>query len=76
MNIYYWDLESWGADHPPVNADEIIDEANRLIDEYAEAHGEDTAEFSDRLWNYSARLWEDFCMTGSVGNVAAVYEER
>ena len=56
----FWTLESWGADYPPENADEIISKANELIEAYAADHDEDETR------NYSETLWERFCATGEV----------
>lgn len=57
---YHWTLESWGADYPPENADEIIYRANEMIDAYAETHDEDATE------EYSGRLWEAYCRDGNL----------
>jgi hypothetical protein len=56
----YWTIESWGADCPPENAEEIISRANELIDAYAAQNGNDEAE------NYSEMLWEHYCTTGDL----------
>lgn len=56
----YWTLESWGADYPPENAEEIISRANELIDAYAAQNGNDEAE------NYSGILFDHWCMTGDL----------
>lgn len=59
-NTFYWSMESWGSDYPPENADEIIYQANEIIEAYAETHDdEETA-------NFSSALWDHFCMTGEV----------
>lgn len=60
MKNYLWSMESWGADYPPENADEIIEAANEKIEEYAEDHDEDEVE------EFSGRLWERFCRTGRL----------
>lgn len=74
----YWTTESWGSDCPPVNADEIINTANCLIDEYITEHHLDLdfiMEFRD-AFDYSSMLWEDFCSTGSINGITAIYEEE
>ena len=63
MKDYYWTLESWGADYPPKNADEIINAANELLDAYAENHSENDFE----VFRYS--LWERYCSTGNLDTV-------
>jgi len=60
MKNYFWTIESWGADYPPENADEIISKANDLIEAYAADHSEDETE------NYSAALWDRYCATDAV----------
>lgn len=55
----YWTAESFGNQYPPANADEVIAEANRLIDEGAD----------------SESLFESFCETDRVGNVVARWED-
>ena len=53
----YWTAESFGNHPAPANADEVIAEANRLIDEGAD----------------SESLFESFCETDRVGSVIAVW---
>lgn len=60
---YLWTIDSWGSEYPPENADEIINEANDLIVQFAKK----------RKWNYeyeieryADQLWERFCSTGKV----------
>lgn len=60
MTNAYWTLDSWGDAYPPENAQEIIDRANGLIDEYAEIFGDDLAA------EYSEHLWNTYCMTGTL----------
>jgi len=86
----YWTTEYWGndihpfttecggRDYPPVNADEIINTANGLISEYiADCHLDldDRCDFDD-AFNYSLSLWNDFCYTGSINGITAIYEEE
>lgn len=66
----YWTIESWGSGYLPINADEVICMANEMIDAYVAEHP-DYGEMEFR--EYSARLWEDFCATGCIGDVVAVY---
>lgn len=60
---YFWDLDGWGSDYPPENADEIIQKANDKIVEWAVAHywerGADVGE-------YASQLWEHYCSTGRI----------
>ena len=86
----FWSIESWGSDYhpwatecggrnyPPVNADEIISAANRLIDKFIEDHHLDLDErydFDD-AFHYSCELWYEFCSTGFIKNIIAIYEEE
>ena len=59
----YWTLESWGADYPPENAEEIIRAANAMIDAYAENHDEYETEY------FSERLWDRYCTTGTLPEI-------
>lgn len=59
----YWTIESWGADYPPENAEEIISRANALIDAYSADHDDAETE------NYSARLWDSYCTTGALPEI-------
>ena len=59
---YHWTYESWGDAYAPENADEIIDQANELIDLYAGTHDEDETS------NYSETLWDTYCRTGSLSS--------
>lgn len=68
----YWSIESWGSDYPPVNADEIISAANRVINRFAVEHPYYT---QDELRDYSNYLWENFCIYGEIDGVVAEYEE-
>lgn len=72
MNNYHWNMNSFGADYPPVNDDEIIATANRLIDEYI-AENPDDPEYE--LQAFCERLWESFCASGEIEGVKAVFEE-
>lgn len=72
-----WTTECGGRDYPPVNADEIISAANGLISKYIADNRLDLDErydFDD-AFNYSVQLWYDFCSTGSINGIAAIYEE-
>lgn len=57
---YHWTYESWGNANAPENADEIIDQANELIDLYARDHDE------EETADYSARLWDAYCERGKI----------
>lgn len=73
MDKHYWTLESWGSDTPPANAEEIISEANALIDEFCEREpycGEDEIEY------FSEQLWEHYCMNGEFPNLDEEEEEQ
>lgn len=56
----YWSLESWGSDYPPENAEEIIEQANRIICETEQKIGMGAAA---RLSN---SLWERYCQSGKL----------
>lgn len=86
----YWTTETWGGDYrpwttecggrdyPPVNADEIINTANGLISEYIADHRldlDDRYDFDD-AFDYSRTLWYDFCSTGAINGITAIYEEE
>lgn len=72
MDNYFWSMESWGNDYPPVNADDVIIEANAIIDAYmAENPEADEWEVKE----FSGRLWEDFCETGHIGEIDAIHED-
>jgi hypothetical protein len=73
MNNCYWSVDSWGNGYLPVNADEIIETANGLIDQYI-AENPDDPEYE--IQAYGEQLWEGFCQNGLIGNVEAVYEEE
>ena len=60
MKDYLWSMESWGSDYPPENADEIIEQANELIEQYAADHDE------DETAAYSEGLWERYCAEGEI----------
>ena len=60
MKTYYWSMESWGADYPPENADEIISKANEMIEAFSAEHDD------DETAAYSEGLWERFCESGEV----------
>lgn len=55
---YYWNRESWGAETLPDDADEIIETANALIDEFIE--GNPDADEREIEW-FSEKLWDDYC---------------
>ena len=56
----YWTIESFGSSELPENVEEIIEQANELIEAYEEWHDEDETQL------YSENLWETFCRTGEV----------
>lgn len=56
----YWTLESWGADYPPEDAEEIIALANNRIDAVATAQGETAADVC------SEEMWERYCTAGQL----------
>lgn len=73
MQNIYWSIESWGSGYPPVNADEIISEANAMIDNFVEAHPDyDEVDINE----YSEQLWETFCRDGKINDISAIYEEE
>ena len=73
FNRYYWSMDSWGNGYPPVNADDVIAAANDIIDNYIENNPD---AYEDELHDYSNDLWEDFCSSGRIGDVVAVYEDE
>ena len=70
MSNIYWSINSWGDSLPPINADKIIATANELIDEYAESNPDASEE---ELHDYANALWDDFCQTDTIAEVAAEY---
>ena len=61
----YWNMDNWGSDNPPENADDIIYDANEKIDEYR--RGFLTTEVDDEtIRNFAAALWEHYCSTGEI----------
>ena len=68
----HWTLDSWGDGYPPVNADEVIDAANELIDQH---FFRNDGEPEWRLRSFNDKLWEDFCRTGRISEVIAIYDE-
>lgn len=72
MKTYYWTPESWGEDTPPENADELIEQANDLIDEYAETRCVDP----DILSAYSEGLWEFFSSYGMLPPAYVFHREK
>lgn len=73
MKNYYWSLESWGADYPPENADEIIDAANEKIDAFI-AENPDADE--DMIAAYSEKLWEEYCAEEAPNTTRAYMDEH
>lgn len=71
MRINYWSVDSWGNGDLPINADEIIEIGNNQINEWIE-NNPDYSE-SD-LKDFKDMQWEEFCLTGSIGGVQAIYE--
>ena len=63
----YWDGNGFGEYDVPRNWEEIVEVANSVIEEHCLEHGEDGLE------EFSEFLWEQFCCTGKVGNVFALY---
>ena len=62
MKNYYWNEESWGSNNGeplPDNIDDIIDEANVILDAYAQSNGYN--EESEEIQAYSDFLWEYYC---------------
>lgn len=57
---YYWNAETWGADYPPENWQDICDAANSKIDEYISDNGLDCDNDADRISDYSERLFEEW----------------
>ena len=57
---YYWSAESWGSDYPPADWESVVENANEIIDAYAET-------YPDRDLNeFSERLWERYCTDGEL----------
>ena len=56
----YWSMDSWGPDYPPEDAVEIVATANAMIERYRETHSDEETR------NYSAALWDRYCMTGQL----------
>jgi hypothetical protein len=71
MNRYYWSIENWIDNAPPINAEEIIEIANRKIDAFINNHCIDHER--EIRW-YSDGLWEDFCLTDEIDGVTAIYK--
>lgn len=61
MRNFHWSVEDWGSAYPPENADEIIDKANEMIDEFAKTH-----EDEDDVAVFCEKLWERYCATEDV----------
>lgn len=62
MKNYYWNEESWGSNNCeplPANIEDIIDEANVILDAYAQSNGYN--EESEEIQAYSDFLWEYYC---------------
>ena len=60
---YFWNLDGWGNEYPPENADEIINKANAAITEAAVAHYWDKG-FD--IGDFAAALWDRYCTTGEI----------
>ena len=60
---YFWNLDGWGSEYPPENADEIINKANAKITEAAVAH---YWEKGFDIGDYAAALWDRYCATGEI----------
>jgi hypothetical protein len=69
----YWSCESWGNGVPPINWEAVVTTANAILDDYMDANDLDLDDADTR--DFSDQLWENFCETGIVGDVVAVYEE-
>ena len=62
---HFWDLDSWGSDYPPENADEIIDRANEKITAYVKSRKWNPVR-GDDIERFSESLWETYCSTGRI----------
>ena len=60
LNTYHWTGDSFGW-NLPLNWEEIVDAANRLIDKRAEDLDLDDFEDADTLHEYSQQLYSDWC---------------
>lgn len=67
MKNYYWSEESWGSNNGeplPANIEEIIAQANDLINEYMELTGYPADDENVEI--FSEKLWERYCSTGTI----------
>ena len=70
---YLWDMETWGADYPPENADEIVEAANEEIKEYAKKLDEYDIDFREKMDLFCEKLWEQYCETDEVNGVKSIW---
>ena len=73
MKGIYWSYDSWGAQVPPLNWEDVCYEGNRQIDEYIEGH---PGVEEDDIRVFVEEQWEEFCHTGVIGHVVADYEDE
>lgn len=72
MNKHYWSVEMWWAAYPPTNVEDIIAEANSMIDEYIKENPDCTEE---DVREFSEIAWDAFCQLGEIGDIRAEYED-
>lgn len=59
-NTYLWNMDSWGSDFPPENADEIINTANMVLRAYAKDHDD------EECYGLSEKMWDLYCENEKV----------
>ena len=64
MPNYYRSAESWGADYPPENWQEIVWAANQEIDNFMQENDFDV--YDDETRNFSDKLWESWIVNGNL----------
>ena len=62
---YFWDMNNFGYNYPPENAEKIISLANKMIGEYAEYHD------IEETTNYSSALWDNYCTNTEAWDIVA-----
>lgn len=72
---YYWSENSFGWGSPPDNCDEVCAAANRLIDEYFDAHPDAVLDNPSEVADDMNKIWEEFCQTDEINGVRAIWNE-
>ena len=62
----------FGQACPPLNAIEVCQEANRLIEAYIDENP-DADDFE--LKDFSSKLWEDVCLKDRIGNIDVIWKD-